>query len=194
MTSIEFDRTKQEGVNTELACIYPTWQLKEGLPQFNVDFAVNACFSPLVCLKRPRTPSPPLLVVNKPFSRPCCCTFPMLFTPAMVKPIGQGHQAGGGANQQSCCQHHQNQPQADCCIQVRPPLSNPIAQRFTLHLEADSSQVITAVLTIAIYFYLGGVVFCTWERPACILSRGNCLCHFCSSGFQPKVRIAIFLD
>jgi hypothetical protein len=40
---------------------------------------------------------------------------------------------------------------------VRPPLSNPIAQRFTLHFEADSSQVIAAVLTIAIYFYLGGV-------------------------------------
>jgi hypothetical protein len=40
---------------------------------------------------------------------------------------------------------------------VRPPLSNLIAQRFTLHFEANSSQVIAAVLTIAIYFYLGGV-------------------------------------
>ncbi len=38
-----------------------------------------------------------------------------------------------------------------------PPLSNPIAQRFTLNFEANSSQVIMAVLTIAIYFYLGGV-------------------------------------
>jgi hypothetical protein len=42
-------------------------------------------------------------------------------------------------------------------MQVRPPLSNPIAQRFTLHFEANSSQVIAAVLTIAVYFYLGGV-------------------------------------
>jgi hypothetical protein len=40
---------------------------------------------------------------------------------------------------------------------VRPPLSNPIAQRFTLHFEANFSQVIAAVLTIAIYFYLGRV-------------------------------------
>jgi hypothetical protein len=38
-----------------------------------------------------------------------------------------------------------------------PPLSNPIAQRFTLHFEANSSQVIAAVMTIAIYFYLGRV-------------------------------------
>jgi hypothetical protein len=38
-----------------------------------------------------------------------------------------------------------------------PPLSNLIAQRFTLHFEANPSQVIVAVLTIAIYFYLGGV-------------------------------------
>ncbi len=54
-------------------------------------------------------------------------------------------------------QHHQNQPQADCPIQVHPPLSNPIAQRFTLHFEAISTQVIAAVLTIAVYFYLRGV-------------------------------------
>ena len=40
---------------------------------------------------------------------------------------------------------------------MRSPLSNLIAQRFTLHFEANSSQVIAAVLTIAIYFYLGGV-------------------------------------
>ncbi len=40
---------------------------------------------------------------------------------------------------------------------MHPPLSNHIAQRFTLHFEANSSQVIVAVLTIAIYFYLGGV-------------------------------------
>jgi hypothetical protein len=82
----------------------------------------------------------------------------MLFRPAPVKPFRQGHQAGQGANQPSHCQHHQNQPRADCCIQVRPPLSNPIAQRFTLHFEANSSQVIMAVLTIAVYFYLGRVV------------------------------------
>jgi hypothetical protein len=40
---------------------------------------------------------------------------------------------------------------------VRPPLSNPIAQRFTIHFEANSSQVIGAMLTIVVYFYLGGV-------------------------------------
>jgi hypothetical protein len=40
---------------------------------------------------------------------------------------------------------------------VHPHLSNPSAQRFTLHFEANSSQVIATVLTIAIYFYLGGV-------------------------------------
>jgi hypothetical protein len=40
---------------------------------------------------------------------------------------------------------------------VRPPLSNLIAQRFTLHFEANSSHVIAAVLTIAVCFYLGGV-------------------------------------
>ncbi len=40
---------------------------------------------------------------------------------------------------------------------MHPPLSNPFAQRFTLHFEANSSQVIAAVLTIAVYFYLGGV-------------------------------------
>jgi hypothetical protein len=40
---------------------------------------------------------------------------------------------------------------------MRPPLSNLIAQRFTLYFEANSSQVIVAVLTIAIYFFLGGV-------------------------------------
>jgi hypothetical protein len=57
---------------------------------------------------------------------------------------------GREANQPSCCQHHQNQPQADCPIQVRPPLSNLIAQGFTLHFEANSSQ-------IAIYFSLRGV-------------------------------------
>ncbi len=97
------------------------------------------------------------MVANKPFSMPFYCTFPMLFRPAPVKPIRQGHQVVQGVNQPSCCQHHQNQPQADCRIQVRPPLSNPIAQRFTLHFEDNSFQVITAVLTIAIYFYLRGV-------------------------------------
>jgi hypothetical protein len=40
---------------------------------------------------------------------------------------------------------------------VCTPLSNPITQRFTLHFEANFSQVIAAVLTIAVYFYLGGV-------------------------------------
>jgi hypothetical protein len=153
-TSIEFNRTEREGINPELARLYLTWQLKEGLLQFNTDFAVNPCFSLLVCLKRLRTPLPPLLVVDTPFSRPCCCDFPMLFRPALVKPIRQGHQVGRGANQPSCCQHHQNQPQADCCIQVHPPLSNPIAQRFTLHFEANSSQAIAVVLTILVYFAL----------------------------------------
>jgi hypothetical protein len=52
-TSIEFNRTKQEGVNPELARLYHTWQLEEGLLQFDVDFAVDACFSLLVHLKRP---------------------------------------------------------------------------------------------------------------------------------------------
>jgi hypothetical protein len=157
-TSIEFSRTKQEGVNPELARLYCTWQLEEGLPRFEADFAIDApTFSLLVCLKHPRTPSPPLLVASEPFSRPCCCTFPMLFRPALVKPIRQGHQAGQGANQPSCHQHHQNQPWADCCIQVHSPLSNPIAQRFVLHFEAKFSQVIAAVLTIAVYFYLGRV-------------------------------------
>jgi hypothetical protein len=96
-------------------------------------------------------------VANKPFSRPCCCTFPVLLRPALIKPIRQGHQARGGANQPDCHQHHQYCPQADCFIQVHPPLSNLIAQRFTLHFEADSSQVIAAMLTITIYFYLDGV-------------------------------------
>ncbi len=81
----------------------------------------------------------------------------MLFRPVPVKPIRQGHQVDRGVNQPRRCQHHQNQPRADCHIQVHPPLSNPIAQRFTLPFEADSSQVIVAVLTIAVYFYLGGV-------------------------------------
>jgi hypothetical protein len=40
---------------------------------------------------------------------------------------------------------------------VHPPLSNLIAQRFTLPFEANSSQVIAAMLTITVYFYLGGV-------------------------------------
>jgi hypothetical protein len=40
---------------------------------------------------------------------------------------------------------------------VHPPLSNPIAQRFTLHFEANFSQVIAVVLTIAVYFYSGRV-------------------------------------
>ena len=40
---------------------------------------------------------------------------------------------------------------------MHPPLSNPIAPRFTLHFEANSSQVIAAVLTITVYFYLSGV-------------------------------------
>jgi hypothetical protein len=40
---------------------------------------------------------------------------------------------------------------------VRPSLSNLIAQRFALHFEADSFQVIAVVLTIAVYFYLGRV-------------------------------------
>jgi hypothetical protein len=107
-TSIEFDGTKQEGVNPELARLYCTWQLKEGLPQFDADFAIDAQFSPLVHLEHPCTPSPPLLVAKKPFSRPCCCAVHMLFRPAPVKPIRQGHQAGQGANQPSCRQHHQN--------------------------------------------------------------------------------------
>jgi hypothetical protein len=156
-TSIKFNGTEQEGVNPELACLYRTWQLKEVLPQFDVDFAVDACFSPLVHFEGPRTPLPPLLVANKPFSRLCCCAFPVLFRPALVKPNRQGHQAGRGANQPSCCQHHQNWPRADCRIKVRPPLFNLIAQRFTLNFEADSSQVIVAVLTTAVYFYLGRV-------------------------------------
>jgi hypothetical protein len=156
-TSIEFDGTKQEGVNPELTRLYCMWQLEEGLPRFVANLAVNAYFSPLICLKRLRTPLLPLLVADKPFSRPCCCAFPMLCRPAPVKPISQGHQAGQGANQPSCCQHHQHQPWADCRNHVHPPLSNAIAQRFTLHFETNSSQVITAVMTIAIYFYLGGV-------------------------------------
>jgi hypothetical protein len=40
---------------------------------------------------------------------------------------------------------------------VCPLLSNPIAQRFNLRFEANSSQAIATVLTIAIYFYLGRV-------------------------------------
>jgi hypothetical protein len=40
---------------------------------------------------------------------------------------------------------------------MHPPLSNLIAQRFTHYFEANSSQVIMAILTIAVYFYLGGV-------------------------------------
>ncbi len=31
-TSIKFNRTKQVGVNPELAHLYRTWQLEEGLP------------------------------------------------------------------------------------------------------------------------------------------------------------------
>jgi hypothetical protein len=93
-TSIKFNGTKQEGINPELTCLYRTWQLEEGLLRFDANFAVDACFSPLVCLERPRMPLPPLLVVNEPFSRSCCCAFPMLFRPALVKPIRQGHQAG----------------------------------------------------------------------------------------------------
>ncbi len=121
------------------------------------DFAVDTHFSLLFCLEHPCIPLPPLLVANKPFSRPCCCVYPMLFRTAPVKPIRQGHQAGRGANQPSCHQHHQNCPRADFCIQLHPPPSNLIAQRFTLHFEAKSSQVIGAVLTFAIYFYLGWV-------------------------------------
>jgi hypothetical protein len=83
-TSIKFNGTTQEGVNPELAHLYRTWQLKEGLPQFDVDFAINACFSPLVCLKCLHMPLLPLLVANEPFSRPGCCTFPMLFRPATL--------------------------------------------------------------------------------------------------------------
>ncbi len=156
-TSIKFDGTKQASINPELACLYRTWQVKEGQPQFDADFAVDARFSWLVCLKRPHTPLPPLLVANEPFLRPHCCAFPVLFRPAPVKQIRQGHHSGQGANQLSCHQHHQNRPQADCRIQVHPPLSNPITQRFALHFEADSSQVIAAVLTITVYFYLSGV-------------------------------------
>jgi hypothetical protein len=37
------------------------------------------------------------------------------------------------------------------------PYSNPIVQRLFLHFEANSSQVIAAMLSITIYFYLGGV-------------------------------------
>jgi hypothetical protein len=87
----------------------------------------------------------------------------MLFRPALVKPIRQGHQAGQGANQPRHHQHHQNQPRADCCIQVHSPLSNLIAQRFTLHFEAYSSQVIAAMLTIAVYFYLNRVSVALWS-------------------------------
>jgi hypothetical protein len=126
-TSIELDGTEQEGVNSRLVGLYHTWQLNEGLPQFDADFAVNARFFLLAHLECLHTPLPPLLVANEPSSKPCCCAFPMLFRPAPVKPIRQGHQARQGANQPSCCQHYQNQPRADCRIQVRPPLSNPIA-------------------------------------------------------------------
>jgi hypothetical protein len=66
-TSIKFDGTKQEGINPEITPLYRTWQLKEGLLQFNADFAVNARFSPLIHLERPCMPSLPLLVGNKPF-------------------------------------------------------------------------------------------------------------------------------
>ncbi len=93
-TSIEFNGIKQEGVNPELTHLYCMWQLEEGLLQFNADFAVDARFSPLVHLEHPHTPSPPLLVGNKSFSRPCCHAFSMLFRPAPVKPIRQGYQAG----------------------------------------------------------------------------------------------------
>ncbi len=128
--SIEFNGTEQEGVNAELVHLYCMWQLKEGVPQFNAEFAIDACFSLLVCLECPHTPLPPLLVANKPFSRPCCCAFPMLFRPAPVKPIRQGYLAGQGLNQPSCRQHHQNQPQSKCTL--LSPIQSPRGLLFTL--------------------------------------------------------------
>jgi hypothetical protein len=57
-TSTEFNGTEQEGINPELTCLYHTQQLKEGLPRFDADFAVDAHFlhlfvsSARVCLHR----------------------------------------------------------------------------------------------------------------------------------------------
>jgi hypothetical protein len=62
---------------------YRTYQLEEGLPQFNTDFAVDALFSLLILLECPHTPLPPLLAANKPYSRLCCHAFPMLLRPVI---------------------------------------------------------------------------------------------------------------
>jgi hypothetical protein len=80
----------------------------------------------------------------------------MLFWPAPAKPTRQGHQVGPrGLHQPNPWQN--NQPQADSChVDLQSP-RYPITKRVSVHIKAKVSQVIGAVLTTAVYFYLYGV-------------------------------------
>jgi hypothetical protein len=50
-----------------------------------------------------------------------------------------------------------NWPQDDSCHVNEQPQRSPITERVTVHIKAEVSQVIGAVLRIAIYYYLYGI-------------------------------------
>jgi hypothetical protein len=76
----------------------------------------------------------------------------MLFRKPPKKPIRHGNQVR--RQNQPSRNHHR--PQADCQVRERT-LPSPVDTRVTLHIEAKTSPVIRAVLTLATYLYLYGV-------------------------------------
>jgi hypothetical protein len=76
----------------------------------------------------------------------------MLFRKPPNKPIKHGNQVRRPT--QPCPNHHQ--PQADCHVRERTQ-SSPADTRVTLHVEAKTSPVIRATLTLAAYLYFYGV-------------------------------------
>ena len=147
----EFDGIDREGVNPELAAVFRNFREVPGEPRFNAVFALDARLSPLSFNQRPLT-LPPIYDQVARAARPCCRAWPMLFRKPPNKPIRHGKQVG--RPNQPRRNHHR--PQADCHVRERTP-SSPVDTRVTLHVEAKTSPVIRAILTLAAYLYFYGV-------------------------------------
>ena len=148
----EFDGIDQEGVDPELAAVFRDFREVPGEPRFNALLALDARLSPLSFDRRP--PSPPYIYdAAARAARPCCRAWPMLFRKPPKKPFRQGNQVGRQHPQPSRNHHRQ---QADCQVRERT-LPSPLDTRVTLHVEANTSPVISAFLTLAAYIYFYGV-------------------------------------
>jgi hypothetical protein len=147
----EFDEIDREGVDPELAAVFRDFREVPGEPRFNALLALDARLLPLSFNQRPLTP-PYIYDQAARAARPCCRAWPMLLRKPPEKPIRYGNQVG--RQNQPSRNHHR--PQADCQVRERT-LPSPVDTRVTLHIEAKTSPVIRAVLTLAAYLYFYGI-------------------------------------